>query len=48
MAAIAADQFMKIVAWQELARAGSGGVIGEPDEPHYRLAADRARRARPR
>ena len=41
---VAADQFMKIVASQELARAGAGGVSCEPDEPHHRLAADRARR----
>jgi acyl-CoA dehydrogenase len=41
---IAADQFMKIVASQELARAGAGGRLREPDEPHHRLAADRPRR----
>ena len=42
---IAADQFMKIVAVQELARAGAGGVVRQPDEPYHRRAADRARRA---
>ena len=42
---VAADQFMKIVVSQELARAGAGGDQCEPDEPHHRLAADRARRA---
>ena len=38
------DRFMRIIAMQEIARAGCGGVWRRPLQPHHRRAADPAPR----